>query len=159
VSFIDVAPTVLEYAGVEAPKEMQGRSMLGIMEQAEAKGWDEVYGSHIFHEITNYYPMRAIRTRQWKLIWNLAHELEAPRAGDIARSPTWQAMQESSGEAQRLRELFLHRPEWELYDVEKDPHELKNLAEDPAHAKTLEDLRARLMKRLRQTGDPFTPRS
>jgi N-sulfoglucosamine sulfohydrolase len=159
VSYIDVAPTVLEFAGVEPPKPMQGRSFLQVIEQPDARGWDEVYGSHIFHEITNYYPMRSIRTRQWKLIWNVAHELTFPLAGDIARSPTWQALRDAeAGRDAELRKVLLHRPEFELYDVQSDPLELKNLSDDPAHETTLERLRERLTKRLRQTGDPFAPR-
>jgi N-sulfoglucosamine sulfohydrolase len=41
---------------------MQGRSLLPILEEENPKGWDEVYGSHVFHEITMYYPVRTIRT-------------------------------------------------------------------------------------------------
>ena len=51
-----------------------------------------VFGSHQFHEITMYYPMRMVRTRTHKLIVNLAHELEYPHASDLWGSATWQGI-------------------------------------------------------------------
>ena len=53
-------------------------------------GWDEVYASHTFHEVTMYYPMRVVRSGQYKLIWNIAHPLPFPFASDLWGSATWQ---------------------------------------------------------------------
>ncbi len=55
VSWIDVLPTVLDWAGVKRPAALQGRSFLPILEEESPKGWDEVYGSHTFHEVTMYF--------------------------------------------------------------------------------------------------------
>ena len=55
----------------------------------------------------------------------------------------------------RSVEAFVHRPLEELYDLERDPHELKNLAADPAHRDTLDNLRARLKEWQTQTRDPW----
>jgi N-sulfoglucosamine sulfohydrolase len=52
VSWVDVLPTILDWAGVKAPPVLAGRSLLPILDQERPKGWDEVYGSHQFHEIT-----------------------------------------------------------------------------------------------------------
>src|SRR5262249_33686681 len=82
-SWIDIAPTILAWAGVKQPAAMVGRSLLPILEQDKPEGWDEVFGSHQFHEITMYYPMRMVRTRTYKLILNLAHQLPFPFASDI----------------------------------------------------------------------------
>jgi N-sulfoglucosamine sulfohydrolase len=51
---------------------------------------------------------------------------------------------------------FLHRPKEELYDLSKDPNELKNLAGDAAHAEALTDLRRRLRAWQRETNDPWS---
>ena len=63
-----------------------GRSILPILEQTDPSGWDRVFASHGFHEIQQYYPMRALRTRQYKYIVNLAAPLEFPIAGGITPS-------------------------------------------------------------------------
>jgi N-sulfoglucosamine sulfohydrolase len=57
VSWVDVAPTILDWAGVKPPAAqaaMMGRSFLPILEEEDPKGWDAVYGSHQRHEITMY---------------------------------------------------------------------------------------------------------
>lgn len=91
VSWADVTPTILEWTGAKAPPyPLQGRSFLSTVEGGEGAGFDEVYGSHQFHEITMYYPMRMVRTRRYKYILNLAHALPYPFAADIYNSPTWQ---------------------------------------------------------------------
>ena len=102
-----------------------------------------------------YYPMRAIRTRTHKLIWNIAYPLPYPIAADIGRSPTWETIVQSGKMGGRTRESYLHRPEFELYDLTADPDELKNLADDPAQTKLLGELKERLKTRLRETRDPW----
>jgi N-sulfoglucosamine sulfohydrolase len=52
VSWIDVLPTILDWAGVKAPPALMGRSVLPILEEENPKGWDTVYGSHQCHEVT-----------------------------------------------------------------------------------------------------------
>jgi N-sulfoglucosamine sulfohydrolase len=155
VSWIDIAPTVLEFAGAKVPPRLPGRSVLPILDQDDAADRDTVYASYVMHEITMYYPMRAIRTRTHKLIWNIAHPLPYPIAADIGRSPTWETIVQSGKMGGRSRESYLHRPEFELYDLTTDPDELKNLADDPAQAKLLGELKERLKARLRETRDPW----
>jgi len=93
-----------------------------------------------------YYPMRVVRTRRHKLIWNIAHGLEYPFASDLWASSTWQGMLER-GETRygrRSIQAYLDRPKYELYDLEQDPDELHNLADDPGHAALLRDLAGRI---------------
>lgn len=157
VSFIDVLPTILDWAGVKAPPALTGRSVLPVLEEENPKGWDTVYGSHQFHEVTMYYPMRMIRTRTHKYIRNIAHKLDYPFASDLYNSLTWQGILKRGDKkmGNRRVESFLHRPLEELYDLEKDPHELKNVAADPAYAAVLKDLRARLKEWQKKTRDPW----
>ncbi|HVK13519.1 MAG TPA: sulfatase, partial [Gemmataceae bacterium] len=90
VSWTDLAPTILDWAGVAPAPAMGGKSLLPILEAEDSNDRNTVYGSHQFHEITMYYPMRMVRTRTHKLILNLAHPLSVPSAGDLYNSPTWQ---------------------------------------------------------------------
>lgn len=163
VSWTDLVPTVLDWCGVKpepaGKKDVArpGKSFLPIVEQEKAEGWDVVFGSHQFHEVTMYYPMRMVRTRQYKYILNLAHPLEYPSASDLWGSDAWQGVLKRGDKLMGSREVaaFLHRPKEELYDLTADPNELKNLAGDPAHAKALADLRAKLADWREKTNDPW----
>jgi N-sulfoglucosamine sulfohydrolase len=156
-SWTDITPTILDWAVVKKPAELPGRSLLPVLEQEKPDGWDTVYGSHQFHEITMYYPMRMVRTRTHKYILNLAPGLEYPHASDLWGSATWQGVLSRGDQLMGKKEVsaFLHRPKEELYDLKADPNELKNLAADPAHAKTLDELRGRLAAWRKQTADPW----
>jgi N-sulfoglucosamine sulfohydrolase len=157
VSWTDIAPTVLDWAGVKKPAALPGRSVLPFLEREKPDGWDVVYGSHQFHEVTMYYPMRMVRTRTHKYILNLAHELEYPHASDLWESATWQGILKR-GDLQMGRrsvEAYLHRPKEELYDLTADPEELTNLAADPKAAAVLAGLRARLRDWQKATDDPW----
>ncbi len=156
VHWVDIMPTILDWAGVKAPP-LHGRSILPILEAEKPTGWDVVYGSHVFHEVTNYYPMRTIRTRTHKYILNLAHPLPFPFASDLYESKSWQGVLKRGDRmmGERAVSAYVQRPREELYDLQKDPHELKNLATDPASKDVLADLRARLKGWQQKTRDPW----
>ncbi len=156
-SWVDILPTVLDWAGVKAPARLAGRSLLPVLEKEKPEGWDEVFASHTFHEVTMYYPMRAVRTRQYKYIRNLAHPLEFPSASDLFNSPSWQSVR--AGKlfmmGKRRTSAYLRRAAEELYDINKDPAETNNLAGHPDHAKTMEAMRARVKAWQEKTADPW----
>jgi len=113
VSWVDIAPTLLDYANTPAEKPgMQGRSFKTILEQDPVNGWDEVYASHSMHEITMYYPMRVLQEKRFKLIYNIAHELTYPQALDLYQSYTWQYLLQHHIDSLGSRSIqsFLHRP-------------------------------------------------
>ncbi len=185
VSFVDLTPTILDYAGAlpnaksQKPASEQkdsdrqkrageqrvtakvpqihGRSFRGTVGHNHVDGWDEIYASHTFHEVTMYYPMRVILRGKYKLIFNIASGLEYPFAADLYRSPTWQAALEKQPElyGRRTMHAFLHRPRFELYDLESDPDEIHNLAGDAQHADVFRDLQGRLKSWQERTDDPW----
>ncbi|MGL5095689.1 MAG: sulfatase/phosphatase domain-containing protein, partial [Planctomycetia bacterium] len=161
-SWVDVTPTILDYADAAPPKyKLHGRSLLPVVEAAATPaGWDEVYCSHTFHELTMYYPMRAVRDRKFKFIWNIAAPLTYPHASDLFESPTWQTVLEKKLPMLGARpvERYLHRDEYELYDLESDPMELKNLADDPSHAAVRKEMAAKLRAFQEKTNDPWVVR-
>ena len=154
VSWVDITPTILDWANAHGPKEytLPGRSLLPILGDESPAGWDRIFASHGFHEIQQYYPMRALRTRQHKYIVNLAHPLAFPIAGDVASSPSWQAFERTAA-----ARPYLHRPREELYDLVKDPHETRNVADDPAYRGVLDRMRADLEAFRKRTRDPWLP--
>jgi N-sulfoglucosamine sulfohydrolase len=159
VSWVDLTPTVLDFAGA-LPKghKFHGRSFLNALGKEKVDGRDEVYASHTFHEIQMYYPMRVIRTRKYKLIWNIASALPFPFASDLWAAPTWQDVYRRGPDAlygKRTVRAYIHRPAFELYDLGSDPHEVHNLAGKEGHAKVLEELKQKLKKFQKETGDPW----
>ncbi len=158
VSFTDLTPTILDWTGAQGPDyELQGRSFLPVAGQSDPEGWDQVFCSHTFHEVQMYYPMRSIRTRKYKYILNLAHKLDYPFASDLFASSTWQAIltRQEPMLGARTVDAYIHRRREELYDLENDPDEVVNLADDPAHREALDDLRARLRSWQEETSDPW----
>lgn len=136
----------------------QGRSWLGILEDPDPAGWDTVYASHTFHEIQMYYPMRVVRDRQFKLIWNIAHPLPYPFASDLWAASTWQAQYRKGPDAPygvRTVHQYIHRPAFELYDMQADPDEARNLADDPKYADVLQRYKRKLRQFQKDTEDPW----
>lgn len=178
ISWVDITPTLLAYAGAEEPTYPQhvvnyevahyamlpeehglhGRSFLSIIDEPRPNGWNEVYASHTFHEIHMYYPMRVVRDRQYKLIWNIAHGLPYPFASDLWVSATWQEVYQQGPDAMygvRTVQDYIHRPAFELYDIAADPNEAHNLAADPAYAEVLATYQAKLRIFQERTSDPW----
>lgn len=184
-SWVDLTPTILDFAGaldakgkvksdllkkIKSPRvtgqrtrdtkpgEFHGRSWLPLLEKENVDGWDVAYASHTFHEIQMYYPMRVVRERKMKLIWNIAYGQPYPFASDLWAAPTWQAQWAKGMDApygKKTVKTYIHRPQFELYDIEADPHEGNNLAGDPKYAKELERLKGRMKTFQKQTDDPW----
>lgn len=158
VSWVDLTPTILDMAGIDVSLlSLHGRSFRGVIGHEAPEGWDEVYASHTFHEITMYYPMRASVGRRYKFIWNTAWRLEYPFASDLWAASTWQGIYRNEKEhfGQRRVEDYLFRPEFELYDLIADPGETNNLADDEDFRETLESMKTNMKKFQLETTDPW----
>jgi len=161
VSYTSITPTLLDFAGIARKKyKFHGKSFRSIIAKNKAKGWDTIYASHTFHEITMYYPMRVVREERYKLIMNIAHGLEYPHASDLYYSPTWQSTisNDTTSDpkyAKRSVKSYCNRPKFELYDLKNDPDEIVNLANDMQHKLILKRLIRKLQAFQRQTKDPW----
>ncbi len=160
ISWVDLAPTILDFAGVKPAqrKKMHGRSFLSILEEKKPTGWDELFASHTLHEVTMYYPMRVVRSGNYKLIWNIASPLPFPFASDLWNSITWQDTLTRGDDfmyGKRSVRNYIHRPPFELYDLAKDPTEQHNLADDATHRDKLAELQEKLRQFQKRTNDPW----
>lgn len=158
ISWVDLTPTILHMAKIDFKKEQfHGKSFNSILEKTNPKGWDEIYASHTFHEITMYYPMRVVRNKNYKLIWNIAWRLEYPFASDLWDSSTWQSIYRTDKKyfGNKKVEDYLFRPEFELYDLEKDPNELNNLASNKEFKIILKTMKNKLKDFQNKTKDPW----
>lgn len=163
LSHVDLAPTILDMAGalggeMHDPKDFHGKSWASLAGVESSEGWDKVFASHTFHEIQMYYPMKVVRGKRYKLIWNVAYQLPYPFASDLWRAPTWQRQYEQGLDAmygKRTVQRYIHRPQFELFDLEHDPDETDNLATKPEHAELLKTMQAELKQFQRKTKDPW----
>jgi uncharacterized sulfatase len=154
VSAIDFAPTSLKLAGIEPPKYMQGQIFLG----PETQKREFIIAARDRCDGT-VDRIRCVRTRRFKYIRNYFPNRPYMQFNLYKRHsyPVWSLLQVLfvEGKLTPQQQLFLActRPEEELYDLHTDPYEVNNLAGDPEHQKTLEELRSILDKWLQQTGD------
>jgi N-sulfoglucosamine sulfohydrolase len=158
VTHADLAPTILDYAGVHYKAE----DLHGVSHHPDRIDLlptpRTTYASHTFHEITMYYPMRSVRSSRYKLIWNIAHPLPFPFATDLWESPTWQERLKEGMQApygSRTVGSYIQRPKFELYDLVADPAEAMNLAEVPEMQQELKELVSELQAFQKATGDPW----
>jgi N-sulfoglucosamine sulfohydrolase len=139
-------------------KSYQGKSWLSILGDGASEHWETLHASHTFHEIQMYYPMRVVRDKQYKLIWNIAHPLPYPFASDLWTASSFQSQYRQSLEApygQKTVGEYIHRPAFELYRIDMDPNETTNLANDPVHADILRRYQEKLRSIQKETGDPW----
>ena len=137
VSNVDFAPTLLDYAGLQATDQMQGRSARASWrgEVGSAAGGEEdpaIYYRYWMHMTHHHNPAHyGIRTRRYKLIHFYGLPLDASGALPFSTPPGW-----------------------ELYDLEKDPFEDENVIDDPDNAEIVADLKDRLRTLKIELGDP-----
>lgn len=159
VSFTDLLPTMLDWAGARPDKSRRlGRSLLPILEsETLLEDWQVVFGSHTFHQITNYWPTRFARTPRYKYHRNVAWQLDFPFSADLYGSLSWEGIRNADPVVIGRRPLrqYVRRPPEELYDLVEDPHEVSNLAPNPKRQEVLIDLRARTEAWQRTTDDPW----
>lgn len=158
VSWTDLAPTILDWTRAKGPDyELHGRSWLSALESESPSGWDQVYYSHTFHEVTMYYPTRGTRTRRYKYLKNLFPELSFPHASDLFASKTWQSVRGNKDALLGKRKVsdYLHRAAEELYDLDTDANEVRNLAGSAEHEGILRTLREQTQAFRKRTADPW----
>jgi len=145
VSHVDLLPTLLDALGVAVPENVQGRSFWPLLTGGTYEPRTEVIADVTWHG-GQYDPTRCIRTGRWKYIHNFI-----PGRPVLIQGPAGQRY--GAGIIDRYFSAW--RPEHELYDLDADPDEKKNLADDPEMADVLTDLQQRLHRILEDTGDPL----
>ena len=128
----DFAPLFLDLAGVEKPEDFQGRSIRPLLNGQTPEDWRQSmyyrYWMHKAHH--NVYAHYGIRTHKHKLIYYYSDALGQP--GTIDET---------------------YEPEWELFDLEKDPCELNSVYNDPAYSNVVAHLTKELHRLQSEVGD------
>ena len=164
VQWIDLLPTLIEFAGGTPPEDIDGRSFADVLRGKRTAHREAIYTTHSGDGNMNVYPIRALRTPDWKYILNLHPEFahtthidQGAGAGDgwrYFREWAWSA--KTNPDAAAVVKRYNERPREELYDLRADPHELRNLAADPQQAARLAEMRAQLEAWMKDQGDKLT---
>lgn len=156
VSTTDIAPTIYDAAGVKAPPT-HGRSLRPVLSDPKASWREYLAAEFHFHGAGPFYPRRAIRDARYKLIHNLRAGVAKPSTG-IDGDRAYPASQEARYDNTQTRSTFntfADPPEFELYDLQKDPNELRNLAGQPELRPVKERMQNALTLWRKDTADPF----
>ncbi|NJB83465.1 sulfatase-like hydrolase/transferase [Wenyingzhuangia aestuarii] len=151
VNFIDFGPTIMNLAGVKTPKGMDGKPFLGKGVTAkEVAKRDETF-SYADRFDEKYDMVRAVRKGKYKYIrnyqpFNFDGLMNDYRYKQLAYQEWYDLYKQ--GKLNKIQSQFFEtKPLEGLYDVENDPFETNNLADNPEYAKTLKSLRKNLIKR------------
>jgi arylsulfatase A-like enzyme len=171
VNLYELAPTVLEAAGVKPPSQMAGRSLLPLVAGEKQDGRDMVFLERERHANVRKsdlsYPIRAVRTSDFLYLRNLRPDRwpggdpEMWKAvgefGDCDPSPSKDfilAHRSDPGVSHSFQLCFGKRHAEELYDLSNDPGQTNNVAAKPEYAEAQKKLRRVLDDWMTETGDP-----
>ena len=136
INNVDFAATWLDLAGIEAPARFQGRSFRPLLQGLTPDAWPQsVYYRYWMHLAHHYVAAHyGVRTQRYKLIYYYGDGMGQPGALDERKAP-----------------------EWELFDLEKDPRELHSVYRDPEYADVVAELRTELRRLQNEIGDQAHP--
>lgn len=171
VVLTDLAPTLLEVAGLTPPAAMTGRSLMPLLAGAQQAGRDKVFLERERHANVRRgdlsYPARAVRTTDFLYIRNLRPDrwpagdpemyFAVGEYGDIDGGPAKDLLlaRPANPAIAKYAELAMaKRPAEELYDLRKDPGQIDNVAMRADYAAAKKELRAALDTWMRDTADP-----
>lgn len=154
VSTVDLLPTIVSAAGAAIPDGLPGHDLTPVLAGVEKPLRKYLFAERNSDSAGLHFPQRSIRDEQYKLIKTLlldrkdpgAHQYLVNGASNFRGSPTYEELKTTTKRIQASYDTWLNPPVYQLYDLEKDPHEFTNIAGD----QKLANVMARLSKRLEQ---------
>ncbi len=163
VSWVDILPTLIDISGGKVSENLDGRSFAPVLRGETDSHRKRIFTTHSGDRMMNVYLSRSVRSNRYKLIWNVHPEfaftthidmLVRETSGDYFKQ--WQAAAKTDSLAAEVLARHHGRPEFELFDLENDQHELFNLAGKPELKQLQEDLLAELKSWIDRQGDKLT---
>jgi len=161
VSGVDIMPTLLEAAGLNRTKGLEGRSFCPLLLGRKYEGCGTVFT--VFNRTAKRrdYPMRCIMTRKHAYIYNPWSDGKTVFRNESQAGLTMKAMMKAAAQdrciAERVK-LFLYRVPEEFYDLEKDPDALHNLVKKSGCRERVRRMRLKLLEKMKSTSDPLLGR-
>lgn len=151
VSHVDIIPTLLEAVGAKAPADIDGKSFLEVLKDPGQSHHEAVFANHNGDKSHDQSPMRMLRTGRYKYIANI--ELGKPVSKGKQPRASWVKLAETDAHAKMIVDRMNQHPAEELYDLQNDHYELKNLAGLPEYQALLKDFRKQMETFRTQQGD------
>lgn len=159
VSLVDLTATWLDAAGVSPPSPLESRSLLPLLTGEASSVRDVVFAERNWHD--NWDPMRCVVGPRYKLIQNYRPEVGYLPSLDIVESASYQEIERLMEEGALPEELAFYtadtRPRVEFYDLQEDPGEWNNLAENPDYQDLIEEHQRMLSDWMHDTHDFLPP--
>lgn len=158
-STLDLYPTLLELAGLPIPKYLPGRSLMPLLTGKPTEWRRYLFTEFHVHSNHNPFPQRTVRDDRYKLIWNPLAGTTNPgyefTLSHTVKIPEEDLLTNADPLVKEAYQRMKTPPEYELYDLQNDHFELRNLAEEETH----QEVRLRLQQELRDwqqsTADPL----
>ncbi|MBK1879180.1 sulfatase family protein [Pelagicoccus mobilis] len=165
ISFVDILPTLVELGGGTPPEsgygdtQIDGRSILPLIKGETDHHRDFVYGTNS-SAAHHTYPLRSVRSDRFRYVMNVYPELNFscqtdhnPKGESHYMWEAWVELAKTDPAVAKKLKQYHNRPKEELYDLQKDPHEQNNLANNPEYAETLKALRQQTQTWIEKSGD------
>ncbi len=141
----DFMPTLLEMVGGPEPQDIAGRSFYPLLTGGQYRPHDHIFTEMTWHD--RYNPMRSVRTAKYKYVRNFGDRPLVFMPLDI-----WNG---KAGQEMAWEYYTPRRPEHQLYDLEKDPLEMNDVAGSPEYAEALAELSDMVEQWMGKTDDPL----
>ncbi|NPA36575.1 MAG: sulfatase [Chlorobi bacterium] len=155
VSIIDVAPTLLNAAGIKPGKTFQGRSFTKLFDNPSQEFRNYTFSEHNWHDYEAY--ERQVHTKQWLYLINKRPQFDAWGPADAVVSPSMHELYEAYKNNElknEQKDIFIKpRPEEELFNCKEDPFQFHNLALNPEYKSIKDSLSHILALWQAETGD------
>lgn len=150
LSNVDIMPTLLELCGLPVSPALHGRSFAGLLAGTPYDPSESIFAEKTYH--TYYDPMRAVRTRRWKLIANFEFAPWQETSPDYENNAKCYV---EVSKALKVPYDVQYHPPFELYDLKEDPYEQRNVADDRSHRDIRDELVCSLRQWMADTEDPL----
>lgn len=148
VEYTDILPTVIDLAGGQPVKNLDGSSLMPIINQEKTEHKQYTYAiatTRTIYSGAEYYPIRSVADDTYRLVWNITPEMKFKNI--VFKKRHFKEWQNSDNPADRAKaDQYEMRPEYELYNDVKDPYNMVNLVEDPKYASKVDELKAELKR-------------
>ena len=144
ITNIDILPTLLDFAKIKIPKEIQGKSFYPLILNKKYFENNEIFAEKTYHDLFD--PMRCVRNKNFKLIINFDSDRIIRVPGDIMMGDTYKTM---------LGQIINIRERYELYDINRDKFERKNLANSKKYKSIKRELLRKIVRWMKKTKDPL----
>jgi len=169
--YCDILPTLIDGAGGTVPSDLDGRSLLPLIKgetQAHREQAYFMFNNRDDRKVGPHFSSRAVTDGQYKLIWNLTPENmygvaaisgidfgKHNRGSDVPKVyGSWlDSMEQGDAHAAQMIKRYRVRPEYQLFDLNKDRWEMNNLADNPEQQPRLQLLKAGISAWMTQQGD------